>query len=106
MAEVLKPSDQGSKELQTRRALLKELAHSIAVRPFVLERAQKAATALADTYGEECLVEAVAVAAAFESNTKCTDATGKAPFESWMLKMMYFFLSLTRWILKTLRLVK
>ena len=50
------------------------------------------------------MIEAVAVAAAFELNTKCADATGKAPFENWMLKLMYIMLSVVRWILAILRL--
>ena len=81
-----------------------ELAQSIAARPFSLERSKKACQAIHDAFGVECLIEAVAVAAAFELNTKCADATGKAPFENWMLKLMYIMLSVVRWILAILRL--
>lgn len=81
------------------------MAQAIATRPFVLDRAQKAANALSKAYGDECTIEAVAVAAAFESSTKAADVTGKAPFDSWMLKMMYIVPSIIRWILKTLRIV-
>ena len=87
---------------EARQARLEELAQAVAARPFSLDRALKACEAIEEAHGIECRIEAVAVAAAFELNTKGADLTGKAPFEGWMLRIMYLVLSFIRYLLSIL----
>jgi hypothetical protein len=83
---------------EQRQALLVELAQAVAARPFSLDRALSACHAIEVSLGVECSIEAVAVAAAFELNTKAADMTGKAPFDRVTLRVLYLVLLLVQWI--------
>lgn len=103
MSSALQPSStKMSLEEKQRQDDLKELSRAVAARPFSLDRAIAACTTVEKSYSVETRIEAVAVAAAFEFNTKGADITGKPAIDGLMLKVMHVMMCIIGFILNVL----